>query len=175
MNIRGARTEDLDAIRTIYNQGIDDRIATLDEDEKSPADIDRWWADHDGRYAVLAAVANDTGALVGWASLNRYSRRRAYQAVADVSVYVEREHRGRGIGRLLLAELERVAAYNGFHKLVLLTFPFNALGQSLYRTCGFREVGLFHEHGRINGRYVDVMAMEKVLADPSPGGTLQTS
>jgi L-amino acid N-acyltransferase YncA len=173
VNVREACREDIDSIRLIYNQGIEDRIATLDEDAKSAADIEAWWADHDDRYAVIVALEN--GAVVGWASLNRYSPRRAYQAVAEISIYVERECRGRGIGALLLTELERVAALNGFHKLVLFALPFNTLGQNLYRACGFREVGAFHEHGRINGRYVDVTAMEKVLADPSPGGTSRTS
>jgi L-amino acid N-acyltransferase YncA len=101
--------------------------------------------------------------VVGWASLNPYSHRCAYDGVADLSVYVERASRGRGIGKALLQELEHRAGQRNFHKLVLFTLPFNEAGQRLYRRCGFREVGLFREQGTLDGRFVDVMAMEKIL------------
>jgi L-amino acid N-acyltransferase YncA len=160
--IRPAVANDLPAIRRIYNEGIVDRVATLDLDEKSDADIAAWWNDHGGRYAVL--VAERSGEIVGWASLNRYSHRCAYDGVADLSIYVARVARGGGVGSALLAQLERTAAEREFHKIVLFTFPFNDGGQRLYRARGFREVGVFAEQGTIDGRFVDVMAMEKLLA-----------
>jgi len=156
----------------MYNQGIEDRVATLDEAQKSVEDIERWWADHGGRYAVC--VAEEDGALVGWASLNRYSHRCAYDGVADLSVYVARERRGCGVGSKLLASLEEEAVRRGFHKIVLFTFGFNALGQGLYRKRGYREVGIFREQGRLGERYIDVMAMEKIL-DGISSDTLKTS
>lgn len=159
--IRFAAANDLAAIREIYNEGIVDRVATLDLDEKSDDDIATWWNDHGERYAVL--VAERAGEIVGWASLNRYSHRCAYDGVADLSIYVARAARGGGIGSALLAELERAALERRFHKIVLFTFPFNDGGQRLYRARGFREVGLFREQGRLDGRFVDVMAMEKLL------------
>jgi L-amino acid N-acyltransferase YncA len=159
--IRRACASDLEAIRRIYNQGIEDRVATLDEDPKDETAIAEWWENHAGRYAVL--VAEDRGAVVGWASLNPYSHRCAYRGVADLSIYVERAARGTGVGKRLLTELERVARENEFSKIVLLTFPFNEAGQRLYRGLGYREVGVFKEHGRLEGRPIDVMAMEKLL------------
>jgi L-amino acid N-acyltransferase YncA len=159
--IRSATPDDLSAIRAIYNQGIEDRIATLDQDPKSEADIENWYAAHGNRYAVLVAI--DDGAVCGWAALNRYSPRSAYDGVADLSIYVRRELRGRGIGGALLGELESAARANGFHKLVLFTFDFNALGRRLYRRSGFRDVGTFRRQGRLDGRFVDVVAMEKVF------------
>jgi len=160
--VRSADQDDLDAIRRIYNQGIEDRVATLDEEPKDADDMTAWWAEHDGRYAVLAATDPDDR-IVGWASLNPYSHRCAYRGVADLSVYVERAARGTGVGSLLLRELERRAKEYGFHKIVLLTFSFNAQGQGLYRKLGYREVGTFREQGRLDGALVDVMAMEKIL------------
>jgi phosphinothricin acetyltransferase len=161
VTIRDAGRDDLESIRTIYNQGIDDRIATLDAEPKTADDMEAWWADHGGRYAVL--VATEGLDVIGWASINRYSRRRAYDGVADLSIYIDRKWRGRGVGRRLLTALETVAARNDFYKIVLFAFSSNTLGHRLYRRRGFREVGVFHEQGRLDGRRIDVTAMEKLL------------
>jgi L-amino acid N-acyltransferase YncA len=162
LRVRTATAADLGAIRRIYNEGIEDRIATLDEDPKSADDIAHWWAAHDDRYAVLVAE-NASGDVAGWASLNPYSHRCAYRGVADLSVYVARGARGTGVGTLLLRALENTARENAFHKIVLFTLTFNAGGQGLYRKLGYREVGTFREQGRLDGRFVDVMAMEQIL------------
>lgn len=120
-----------------------------------------WFNKHKGRYKTI--VAEHEGHIVGWASLNQYNNRCAYDGVADISVYISREYRGMGIGKKLLAHLETIAKENGFHKMVLFTFPFNQLGQGLYRKKGFREVGVFENKGILDGNFVDVMAMEKLL------------
>lgn len=160
--VRRASADDLDAVCRIYNEGIEDRVATLDTEPKSAADIQAWWRDHDGPYAVL--VASESGAVVGWASLNRFSHRCARSRIADLSVYVARTHRGRGIGSELLRRLEERARAEGFRKIVLHALDSNEHGKRLYRKCGFREVGVFEKHGVIDGGFADVVAMEKVLA-----------
>lgn len=159
--VRGATFDDLDTIRRIYNEGIEDRVATLDTASKSTRDLEAWWHDHEAPYAVLVAV--ESGAVVGWASLNRFSQRCSHSAVADLSVYVARSHRGRRIGTELLCRLEERAASAGFRKIVLHALASNEHGKRLYRTCGFREVGVFEQHGTIDGDYADVVAMEKLL------------
>lgn len=161
LSVRNAIPADLQSILRIYNQGIQDRIATLETDEKDSSYMEEWFNNHAGRYTVL--VAEQEGHVVGWASLNRYSQRCAYDGVADLSIYIDREYRGQGIGRLLLQELEQAAKKNGFYKIVLFTFPFNGMGQGLYRRCGYREVGIFENQGILDGKFVDVMAMEKVF------------
>lgn len=159
--IRTAGEADLPSILRIYNQGIEDRIATLEMDMKDESYMKDWFDKHQGRYAVL--VAEENNHVVGWASINRYSARCAYDGVGDLSVYIHREHRGKGIGGRLLRELERIGKDNRFYKFVLFTFPFNALGQGLYRKAGYREVGIFRNQGILDGKFVDVMAMEKLL------------
>jgi L-amino acid N-acyltransferase YncA len=159
--VRKASAADVERIRVIYNEGIEDRIATLDLEPKSSADIAQWWDAHGGRYEVM--VAERAGHLVGWASLNPYSHRCAYDGVADLSVYVARGARGAGVGGALLREIEGRARARDFHKIVLFTLPFNESGQALYRKLGYREVGTFKEQGTIDGKPVDVMAMEKLL------------
>jgi L-amino acid N-acyltransferase YncA len=160
-NVRAARLEDLDTIRAIYNDGVHDRIATLESGPKSHEEMLEWWEAHDDRYAILVATEND--AVVGWASLNRFSHRCAHAAIADLSIYIARARRGCGIGSRLLPALAERATANGFHKIVLHALNDNEAGKRLYRKTGFREVGVFREHGTIDGKYVDVVAMERLL------------
>lgn len=159
--IRKAQKEDLPAILSIYNEGIEDHIATLEENPKDLDYMTDWFEKREERYAVL--VAETEGELVGWASLNPYSQRCAYSGVAELSVYVKRSHRGKGIGGSLLPALEAEAKARDFHKIVLFTFPSNSLGQGLYKKSGYREVGLFEQQGVLDGQFVDVLAMEKLL------------
>jgi len=121
--IRKADLNDLNDILSIYNQGIEDRIATLEVESKSIEYMNEWFNHHEQRYTVLVAVF--VGTVIGWASLNRYSPRAAYDGVADLSIYIERTYRGRGIGQRLLQELEVEAINKGFHTIVLFTFPFS--------------------------------------------------
>jgi L-amino acid N-acyltransferase YncA/protein-tyrosine-phosphatase len=153
---------DLDAIRRIFNEGIEDRVATLDDTPKSAAEMETWWDEHDERYSIFVAQ-DDSANVVGWASLNPYLHRCTYQGVADLSVYVSRDHRGTGVGSALLAALEKHAKERDFRKIVLFALASNANGQGLYRKLGYREVGVFREQGLLEGRLVDVMAMEKIL------------
>jgi phosphinothricin acetyltransferase len=159
--VRKAELTDLNAVRDIYNQGIEDRIATLDEDLKTEAEIAKWYGEHELRYSVL--VGERDGRVVGWASLNPYSHRCAYRGVADLSIYVERGHRGTGVGTALLRSIERTAIHAQFHKIVLFALSTNVGGRSLYEKLGYRVVGTFNEQGRLGGRYVDVIAMEKLV------------
>ncbi|MBT2659324.1 N-acetyltransferase [Bacillus sp. ISL-18] len=158
---RLASINDLESILSIYNQGIEDRIATLEEDQKDIGYMTEWFSNHNRRFAVIVIENNDK--IVGWASLNSYSNRCAYAGVADLSIYIRRDYRGKGAGTLLLNEIERTAIKNEFNKIILFTFPFNNLGQSLYRKNGYREVGIFKNQGKLDGRFVDVMIMEKIF------------
>jgi phosphinothricin acetyltransferase len=112
-------------------------------------------------------VAESDGAVVGWASLNVFNPRRAYEHVADLSLYVEREWRGRGVGRRLLDALVARARELGYHKLVLAAFPWNEAGMRAYQRAGFRAVGIYREQGRLDGRWVDTIVMEKILEGPN--------
>lgn len=159
--IREATDTDIMSIKTLYNQGIEDRIATLETETKDDTYMRNWLETHRGRFKVI--VAEDKGQILGWASLNQYNNRCAYDGVADLSVYISREDRGKGVGKKLLSKLESLAKENGFHKIILFTFPFNQLGQGLYKKMGFREVGVFQNQGILDGKFVDVMAMEKLL------------
>lgn len=163
MEIRSATVDDASAIARIYNQGIEDRVATLETALRSPEERAEWLAARGPRHPVIVAV-DGCGAVLGWASLNAFNPRSAYDHVADLSVYVAREQRGRGIGDALLGALEERARAIGYHKLVLAAFPSNVPGMRLYERHGFATVGIYHEQGHLDGHWVDVIAMEKLLA-----------
>lgn len=162
MQIRDATPADAAAIARIYNQGIEDRVATLETELRSPEERAEWLASHRMRYPVLVAV-DGGGAVLGWGSLNVFNPRKAYEQVVDFSLYVAREQRGRGIGDALLGELEARARALGYHKMVLAALPTNIPGKRLYERHGFSHVGIYREQGMLDGRWIDVMLMEKIL------------
>jgi phosphinothricin acetyltransferase len=161
VTIRSAVPDDADAICTIYNQGIADRIATLDTALRTPSERREWLLNREARHPVI--VAEVGGIVVGWASLNRFNPRDAYDHVADFSIYIERNWRGRGVGRQLLERLIELARAKGFHKLVLAALEHNRAGAALYARAGFTRVGVYREQGQLDGRWVDVLIMEKIL------------
>ena len=161
--VRSAVEADAAAICRIYNQGIEDRVATLETELRTPAERTQWMAARGPRHPVV--VADDRGQVVGWGSLNPYSPRECYRHVADFSIYVDRACRGRGVGKVILARLIELARAHGYHKLVLSAFPTNTSGMALYERMGFRTVGIYKEQGMLDGRWVDTIVMEKLL-DP---------
>jgi phosphinothricin acetyltransferase len=197
--VRPATEADAEAICLIYNQGIEDRLATLETELRTPDERRRWLAARSPRHPVIVAEvemiagaepaissnrpptplpdpggpatigpagvssASMTAAPIAWASLNVFNTREAYRFVADISVYVERAWRGKGVGRVLLARLVELGREQGFHKLVLSAFPFNPGGMTLYERMGFRTVGIYKEQGQLDGRWVDTIVMEKLL------------
>jgi L-amino acid N-acyltransferase YncA len=161
IRVRDATADDAADICRIYNQGIEDRLATLETQLRTPDERAQWMAAKGPRHPVLVALDGDE--VVGWGSLNQFNPRPAYDHVVDFSVYVAREARGRGVGGVLLEALETRARETGFHKMVLAAFPFNAAGMTLYERRGFRTVGVYREQGMLDGKWVDTIVMEKIL------------
>lgn len=164
--IRRATEDDVPALTRIYNEGIVDRIATLETEERSEAERRAWLTKRDARHPVF--VAERDGAVAGWVALNAFNPRAAYRFVGELSVYVGRGARGEGVGRALLTHLIAEARALGYHKLVLCGFPFNQAAMRLYEAAGFREVGIYHEQGVLNGRWVDTIIMELLLDNNPP-------
>jgi phosphinothricin acetyltransferase len=161
ITVRAARESDAAAISVIYNQGIEDRIATLETELRTAEERRQWMAARGPRHPVI--VAEVDGVVTGWGSLNLYNPRPAYQHVADFSVYVERGWRGKGVGRRLLDRLVKLARELGYHKMMLSAFPFNTAGVALYERAGFTTVGICHEMGLLDGKWTDTIIMEKLL------------
>ena len=161
LQVRAARFADLPLIQDIHNQGIIDRVATLDTELRTMADTQLWFTRHALRHPVLVAEAG--GSIAGWASLNTFNVRPAYQYVADLSIYLARPWRGKGLGARLLSPLIPLARELGYHKIVLSAFPTNTAGMRLYERQGFTTVGIYKEMGLLDGHWVDTILMEKLL------------
>jgi len=162
--VRAATAADAEAICRIYNQGIEDRLATLETELRTPDERRQWLSARALRHPVIVATAETAGPEpIAWASLNVFNARECYRFVADISVYVERAWRGKGAGRVLLDRLVELGRAHGFHKLVLSAFPFNPGGMALYTRTGFRTVGIYKEQGQLDGRWVDTIVMERLL------------
>jgi phosphinothricin acetyltransferase len=161
LHVRLATLDDAAAICRIYNQGIEDRVATLETELRTPEERRTWLASRGPRYPVVVAARGPD--LAAWGSLNPYSAREAYRFVADFSIYVDRAWRGKGVGDVVLTRLEALAREHGFHKMVLSAFPTNAGGMALYGKHGFRTVGIYKEMGLLDGTWVDTIIMEKLL------------
>lgn len=157
---RPAEEIDLPAITRIYNQGIED-LGTLETDFRSVDERRHWLSCRDTRTPVIVAL--QSGVVRGWASINAFSPRVAYRFVADLSMYVERDARGTGIGSALMAKVITVARTFDYHKLVLTTFPQNTAALRLYDKFGFRHVGDYHEQGLLGGKWTDTRIMELLL------------
>ena len=164
MRIREAGPAEAEAICTIYNQGIEDRVATLETALRTPDERRQWLAGRGPRHPVL--VAEVDGAVVAWASLNSFNPRPAYDHVADLSIYVARDWRGKGVGARLLAAVVATARGIGFHKIVLAALASNRAGEALYTKLGFRRVGVYREQGLLDGRWTDVLVMDRLLSGP---------
>jgi phosphinothricin acetyltransferase len=155
---RPATPADADAIAIIYNQGIEDPIATFETRLRTSADIHAWF---DGRYPVV--VVEENREVVAFAAASSYRSRACYSGIAEVSVYVARAHRRRGAGRLALEELMRAAERAGFWKLLSRVFTDNIASRTLIRLLGFREVGIYEKHGCLDGVWRDVVIVEYLI------------
>jgi len=160
--IRTAQPDDAQAIASIYNQGIEDRSATFETDPRTAGDIGERLTDGD-RFPVL--VAERAGLVVGWAGLSAYRARACYVGIAEFSIYLDRTTRGRGIGRQLLAALVDAARVRGYWKLVSRVFPRNVASRAVCRACGFREVGVYEKHSRLDGEWMDVVIVERLIPE----------
>jgi L-amino acid N-acyltransferase YncA len=160
--VREVNLDDISAITRIYNQGIEDRVATLETQLRTDDERKQWLQNKDERHKVLV-IEDNSKYVCGWASLNVFNSRCAYSGVVDFSIYIERSMRGKGLGKLLLNELIKVAKANGFHKMILSALSYNEAGKKLYKSVGFREVGTYEEQGILDGNMIDVTIMEKLL------------
>lgn len=158
---RLAGAADAEAIARIYNQGIAERIATFETEPRTAAQIATQLAEKGERFPTV--VVERAGQVVAWATAGAYRNRPAYAGVAEHSVYVDRAARGTGAGRVALEALSRAYAERGFWKLVSRIFPENVASLALHERAGFRVVGVYRRHGKLEGEWRDCVIVEKLL------------
>jgi L-amino acid N-acyltransferase YncA len=160
VRIRAAHPDDAASIAAIYNQGIEERQATFETRPRTAEELAAILAEPD---LPPFLVAEDEGRVVGWARVVRYDSRECYAGVGEASLYVDREDRQRGAGRELLRGLAAAAERRGYWKLVGLLFPENHPSVALLDSEGYERVGVYSRHGRLEGRWRDVLVVERLL------------
>lgn len=146
---------DWPAVREIYLQGIATGNATFEQSVPE-------WKEWDERHLPSCRlVARLDGRIVGWAALSPVSSRCVYGGVAEVSIYVAEDARGRGVGRRLLAALVDASEHNGIWTLQAGIFTENQASIHLHQQAGFRIVGTRERIGCMNGVWRDIVLMER--------------
>jgi len=158
VHARVARPDDAAAIARIYNAGIDDRVATFETRHRTPADVAAWF---DGIHPIV--VVEDEGEILAFASTSTYRPRDCYSGIAEFSVYADRAARGRGAGHVAMEALFAEARRAGFWKMVSRVFVENTASRALLKKVGFREVGVYERHAKLDGVWRDVVIVEKQL------------
>jgi L-amino acid N-acyltransferase YncA len=160
MRVREMEPADAEAVAAIYNEGIRGRGATFQTEERAASDLEPWVAEAE-TWPVL--VAENGGRIVGWTRASRYSDFARYGGVGELAIYVAATARGGGVGRALVEALADAARERGFSKIVAKVFPENEASIALLRGCGFRVVGTHLRHGQLDGRWRDVLVLERSL------------
>jgi thioredoxin type arsenate reductase len=161
MTTRLASRADAAAITRIYNQGIEERIATFETEPRSAEQVEAQLTERGDRYPTI--VVERDGHILAWAGAGPYRAREAYAGVAEHSVYTAREARGTGAGRAALEALIQEYQSRGFWKLVSRIFPENRASLVLHEGAGFRVVGVYRRHGRLDGAWRDCVIVERLL------------
>jgi phosphinothricin acetyltransferase len=156
--MRLATKADAATIATIYNQGIEDRVGTFETDLRTEEMVASWF---DGKHPIV--VVEQDKELIAYASTSSYRARPCYAGIAEFSVYVRRDWRGKGAGKVAMKGLIQESEQAGLWKLVSRVFVENAASRGLLHTLGFREVGIYEKHGQLDGVWKDVVIVEYLI------------
>ena len=166
VRIRLAEPRDATAIAEIYNQAMADRVSTFETRPRTVEEMDAKVTEA-GRYPLLI-VENWPGVIAGWGALSAYRPRDCYDGIGEFSIYLDPRARGQGLGRQLLNALVDEAERRGFWKLLSRVFTFNTASRALCQACGFREVGIYEKHAQLDGRWLDVVIVERLIPANQP-------
>lgn len=155
IHIRTLTANDWESVSSIYLDGIGTGEATFET--RGPT-WEEWNSNH---LTAPRLVATSEERIVGWAALSPVSSRAVYAGVAEISVYVANDWRGKGVGRALLETLVLESEKNAIWTLLASIFPENVASMALHKSCGFREVGRRERIGKMNGVWRDTILIER--------------
>jgi len=159
---RLAERRDAAAIRDIYNREVLGSTVTFDLVPRTLDEQIQWLDEHSGGHPAIVAV-DDDGTVAGFGAVSPWRSRPAYSPSVEDSVYVDEAWRGRGVGRLLLEELLRLAQAHGFHTMFARIVGGHEASIALHAACGFETTGVEREVGRKFGKWLDVVVMQRML------------
>jgi L-amino acid N-acyltransferase YncA len=159
LTARPATLDDATAVMEIYNQGIEDRVATFETRPRELHEIQAWFTD----AKPFVVVVDGEGDITGYAASFPYADRCCYAGIGEFSVYVRRERRGQGVGVVAMEALINAATKAGHWKLLSRIFPENRPSLALMDRTGFRVVGVHLKHGKLDGEWKDTVLVERLL------------
>lgn len=162
ITVRVMDPKDWDAVRQIYLEGIATGHATFESDAPD------WKTWNGAHLRSCRLVAAGGGKVAGWAALSLVFSRCVYSGVAEVSIYISAAARGQGVGKKLLLALIEESERQGIWTLQAGIFPENEASIALHQGCGFRIVGRRERIGKMNGRWRDVLLLERRSAAIGP-------
>ncbi|CAN7449420.1 GNAT family N-acetyltransferase [Paenibacillus sp. LjRoot153] len=136
LHMRDAQLEDLAEIVRIYNSTIAGRMVTADTEPVTTASRELWFHEHSADFRPLWVLENENG-ICGWLSFQSFYGRPAYNATAEVSIYVDEACRGQGIGRYLMEQALEASPKLGLKSLLGFIFGHNEPSLQLFRKFGF--------------------------------------
>lgn len=161
MRIRQAAPADAERICEIYNREVQESTVTLDMVPRTVAEQKAWIRDRSGALAVVVAELDEE--VVGFCALSFYRDRPGYRTSVEDSIYVDRDHVGKGLGSAMLGELIETAATHGFHAMFARVVGPQQASVALHKRHGFELVGIEREVARKFGRWHDVALMQLLI------------
>ena len=154
-------------ILAILNEAIEHSTALYDYRSRTPAMMDAWFDAKDkNRYPVIGVV-DEHGRLLGFASYGAFRSWPAYKYTVEHSVYVDKDCRGRGVGKLLLAAIIDRARQQEYHNVIGGIDADNAVSISLHKRFGFEFCGRVRHAGFKFGRWLDLDFYQLILDTPA--------
>ncbi len=161
VRVRKAVLQDVQQITEIHNQGIIDRESVLDITPHPLKERLAWFKNLSNREAVL--VAEIEGSVVGFCALQPFSPEEVYAHIGVVSIWIEKDFRGKGIGPKIAKRMFTTARKKGYSKIMFFAYSFNREKMGFYKELGYEEVGFLRRHAKIKDKLVDVLVMEYLL------------
>ena len=158
VTIRPAIEKDQSSIMEIYNEAVEHTTATFDTEKRSLERQLEWFRNHKNNHPII--VGEENGIIKGWASLSPWSERKAYDGTVEVSVYVHRDHRGKGIGKKLLEIITYEGKRVNNHTILSRISAGNKSSIHIHEVLGYTHIGIMKEVGMKFGNYIDVHMMQ---------------
>lgn len=153
-------------ILDIFNDAILNSTALYDYKPWTMDTMKVWFETKAQHNFPVIGIVDDEGVLMGFGSYGQFRMRPAYKYTIENSLYVHRDHRGEGLGKILLNEIISHATSQNFHSIIAVIDASNEISLDLHRKAGFTQVGVFREVGYKFGRWLDAAFLQLNLETP---------
>lgn len=162
MTIRDATIKDLESIVKIYNSTIESRMVTADVEEVTVSSREKWFLDHSPNFRPIW-VAEEKNIITGWLSFQSFYGRPAYNETVEISIYIHKDHRKKGLGEILLLKALNYCPVLNIRTVLGFIFGHNAPSINLFQKHGFKVWGNLPGVAKLDGIERDVLILGKKI------------